>query len=451
MNFLYRATPSRPVTQLNLVFPSHGACLDPADRQGLTRFTLRQMLMGAGGMNNETLNGRLERLGASTGFHLANDHFTLRMVTLSENLQAALELFLLSLHQPLFDGAEFSQLQGELVSGWLSERDESKQTRAHEVYLHRIYGGGPQGYLSDGMVDGLRAISLEDVKRHYQGLFLGPKPIVAMLSNLTRGDLESQVLSRLTIPFSSSQPATNGGGGLASGGNGGASLPPFPWKAFSPPQRSGRRVTIVSDENTQTDEMMMGFFSTHPKDPDWHLHRLISLIFGGDMNSRLFRVVRGERGLSYGASCWYDANSGRVPRNLPAPFSIYSFPSVEHSAEAAPLLISLHETFVKEGATADELALAKSSLINSNPFRLDIPEKQISQEIQQALYGVTLDDETENQRKLEAVSLAQLREALAKTHRPEAFEMVLLGDPARLMPIAEKISNVEKIETIHYP
>lgn len=451
MKLLYRNTPGRPVTQINLVFPRTGACLDRPERQGLTRHTLRLMLMGAGGMSTGELNGRLERLGASTGFTLANDHFTLRLISLSENLDAALELFLLSLHQPRFDPGEFAQLQAELVSGWVAERDESKQTRAHEVYLHRMYGGGPQGYLSDGVLQGLKAITLDDITSHYRALFSGDAPLMAVLSDLPRASLESRVVSRLTLPDGKNQGAADGDPTDSDPADGALGNGRYPWDDFTPPRRSGRRVTIVSDESTQTDEMLMGFFSTHQKDPDWHLHQMISLIFGGDMNSRLFRVVRGERGLSYGASCWYDANSGRVPCNLSAPFSFYSFPSVEHSAEAAPLLLSLYEDFVREGPTEDELTLARESLINSHPFRADIPEKQLSQEIRKAMYGITATGYEEYRGVMEAVTLDDLRGALAKSHRPEALEIVMLGDPSRLEPIAEKISNVEKIETIHYP
>lgn len=433
MKLLFQRTPARPVTQLNLVFPRSGACLDDPALRGLTRLTLRQMLMGAGGMSNDELNGRLERLGASTGFSLNNDHFTLRLLTLTENLDAALELFLLSINRPHFEREEFTQLQSELVSGWLAERDESKQTRAREVYLNRIYEGRALGFQSDGLAEGLRSIPPERPPAHYQMLFSGPPPFAAALSDLPREAIESRLLPRLALP-------------APTGGNGA-----HPWDDFTPPERTGRRVTIVADEQTQTDEMVMGYFAAHRGDPDWHLHRLISLIFGGDMNSRLFRVVRGERGLSYGASCWYEANAGHGPVNRSAPFTFYSFPSVEHSAEAAPLLISLYEALVSDGITEAELTLARSALINSHPFTADTPEKILGTEILKALYGVDIDDEPENRRKLEAVTRAEVRRALEKTHHPQALEIVLLGDPGRLEPIAAQIPNVDKVATIRYP
>ncbi len=250
------------------------------------------------------------------------------------------------------------------------------------------------------------------------------------------------MLPRLTLP--------PGGAGDGAGG-GEHENGAYPWDGFDPARPAGRRVTIVAETDTQTDEMMMGCFSTHQNDPDWHMHRLISLIFGGDMNSRLFRVVRGERGLSYGANCWYDATSGRVPRNLPAPFSFYSFPSVEHSAEAAPLLVRLYEELVAEGVSEEELERAKASLIHSNPFRFDTPEKQLAREVQHALYGVPLEDEGETRAVLEGIGRADIHRALARHHRPRELEIVLLGDPARLEPVARSIEGVEKVETIRYP
>ena len=186
-------------------------------------------------------------------------------------------------------------------------------------------------------------------------------------------------------------------------------------------------------------------------DPEWHIHRLISLVFGGDMNSRLFRQVRGERGYSYGASCWYEAATGRLPRNRPAPFSLYTFPSAEHTSAAVPLVIELYEQLVAEGITGEELELARANLTNSHPFHRDTPEKQLSLEIDEALYGIVTDDDETNRAKLAAVTPADILRALRADHHPERLQIVLLGDPARLEPIAAALPGVEKIHTVRYP
>lgn len=437
MRLIYRQDTATPLTQLYLVVPRSGACLDPEGLQGLSRFALRLMLMGAGGMDHATLSGRLERLGAVTGFSLFNDHVTLRLTTLSANLDAALELFLTSLHAPNFDAVEFARLQGELTSGWIADREESKQVRAQDVYLRRSYRDRPQGYRSDGLFAGLRATTLADVKSQYACLLARSEALCAVVSDLPQSAVEARIVARLGLPE-------------AAGGE--APAAPFPWDGFRPPRRGrGHRVTIVADTETSTDEVLVGGFSVAQTAPDWHLHRLIAYAFGGDMNSRLFRIVRGERGLSYGASCWYEAARGRGPRDQPAPFTLYTFPSTEHTAEAVPLVLQLYAELVEHGLRDEELALGRSALINSHPFRRDTPQKQLALEMEHALYGLLTDDDETNRRKLEAATPEQVRRVLRRTHRPDRLQMVLLGDPARLEPIAEALPGVEKIETIHYP
>ena len=315
MRLIYQHTPALPLTQIHLAVPRSGTCLDPPARQGLSRLMLRLMFLGADGLSNGEFNARLERLGAAAGFSLANGHFGLRLSTLSDRLDPALDLFQSAIHRPNFDAGEFRRLQGELTSGWMADRDESKQLRAQEVYLHGIYNGGPQGYLSDGLAAGLAESTLDDVTRQYRRLFgrgyaAGEEPLLAVLSNLSLAEVEARVGSRLSLP-ATEKSAENGSQNNTE--NGGEPSAPYPWDGFEPPKMTERTVTIVADEGTNTDEVLLGAFSVPQTDPDWHLHCLISLIFGGDMNSRLFRVIRGERALYSGASCSYDTRGGRIP------------------------------------------------------------------------------------------------------------------------------------------
>jgi zinc protease len=381
------------------------------------------------------MSGQLERLGASTGFSLYNDHVTLRLTTLTANLDRALDLFLTSVHDPAFDPGEFAQLQAELTSGWIAEREESKQLRAQEVYQRRVYAETPPGYRADGALEGLRAAAPDDLRRQYRRLLARDDALCAVLSDLPQADVERRIQARLALPTPRE----------------GDTPPVWPWDGFAPPQRPGRHVTIVADAETSTDEVLLGGFSAPQTAPDWHLHRLISYGFGGDMNSRLFRIVRGERGLSYGASCWYEATAGRAPRNQPAPFSVYTFPSVEHTAEAVPLVLSLYEALVRDGLSEEELHLGRAALINSHPFKRDTPQKQLGLEIEQALSGVVTDDDETNRRKLEAATGDDVRATLRAWHHPDRLQIVLLGDPARLEPIAAALPGVDSVETIRYP
>ena len=432
MKLLYQQAPATPLTSISLMLPRTGVCLDPPDVRGATRLMGRLMFMGAGGMDNRELNSRLERLGATMGASLANDFAVLRLETLTANLDAALELFLLSVLEPTFDEAEFSRLQQELVTTWIADREEHKQLRAQEIYLQQMYGGTPNGYLPDGTEQGLRACTLAHVRGQYEKLFGGGDAFVAVLSDLPEAEVQKRVAGRIAL-----LRRPNGA--------------PYPWDAFSPRVPQGRRVTLIPDAETNTDELIFGMFSAREKEADWHIHRLISFIFGGDMNSRMFRIIRGEHGYSYGASCWYETMQGRCPRDQLSPFSFYTFPAVEHTAEALPLVLRLYEELVDGGVSDQELKQAQDALGNSHPFLRDTPAKLLSLQLGQALYGVETDDEETNRERMQAVTPADVKRVLQSTHHPDQLEVVMLGDEKRLMPLAEQIPGVMEIQTLPYP
>ncbi|MBI3994165.1 MAG: insulinase family protein [Candidatus Lambdaproteobacteria bacterium] len=428
MKALYEKSPV-PVTSLAVFLPRTGVCLDPPERQGLTRAMMRLQLMGAGGLGNTEFNGRLERLGAAVNYSLANDHLVLRMTTLSENLDEALALFKLVLTAPNFDEGEFGRLKAELISTWIVDREENKQVRVQDMYLKKIYHGTPHGFVADGTLEGLERVTCAEVRAQYAHVFGWAPPLLAVLSDLPEADVTARIAAHVALP----------------------GHPPHgdhPWDRFAPLPNGGRSVTVIDDAHTQTDELLLGAFSTQETDPDWHVHRLLSLIFGGDMNSRLFRILRGERGYSYGASCWYDSSQGRSPRNRISPFSMYTFPSVEYTAEAVPLLVSLYEQFVAEGPSPDELERAQHALINSHAFLSDTPQKILGLRCDEALYGVEIDDERTNREKILAVTCRDVRDVLQRTHHPERLTIVLLGDAKRLEPIADRIAGVAQRETV---
>jgi zinc protease len=433
MKFLYRHAPAFPLTQVVVIFPRGGVCLDPPERQGLTRLTGRLLFTGAGGLSNNEFNSRLERLGAGTGTSLASDHVTFRMITLSRNLDGALDLLLAAIRDPNLDATEFERLREEVHSSWISDREEHKNQRVQDIYLNRMYGGLPTGYQADGTESGILACTIDDVRRQYSRLFGHGEPILGVLSDLAHDEMERRVLARFW--------------GMPAQANGA----PYPWDSFLPERPQGRQVTIIAEPHTQTDEVLAGAFSASERDSDWHIHRLIALIFGGDMNSRLFRAIRGERGFSYGANCWYESSQGRGPRDRVSPFTMYTFPTVEHTREALPLFVRLYDEFVERGVDEAELARAKESLIHSHAFLRDTPQKLLSLDCDQALYGIPFDDEETNRRKISAVTREDVQRVLRETHHPESLRVVLLGDPARLEPAAWAIPNVAGVEVIQYP
>ena len=432
MNLIHEQVPHLPLTNVVLVLPRTGVCLDPPQKQGLTHVLTQLMLRGAGGLSQAELHEQLERLGASISCGIQSDHSTWSLSTLSENAGASLRLFQSTLVEPNLEQGELDSLKRELISTWIHNREENKFSRAQDIYFRQLFCGGEQGFSTDGTLAGLRNISLDDVRSHYENQFKGSPPLLGILSNHPLEQVEDSIAGKLALPVS-------------------APLAHHPWDDFVPTHSEGRAVTIISDPDSNTDEILMGGFVANEVEAGWPVQRLGALILGGDMNSRLFRTLRADKGFSYGANCWFESEQGRVPRNCLSPFSCHTFPAAEHTAEALPLLLELYEEFTANGPTEQELALAQATLVNSHVFKSDQPQKILSARIEEALYGVPLDSQAENQRKLAAVSTAEMRETLRATHDPGRLSMVLLGDPERLEPAVKTLSGVSRVEVIAYP
>jgi len=89
--------------------------------------------------------------------------------------------------------------------------------------------------------------------------------------------------------------------------------------------------------------------------------------------------------------------------------------------------------------------------VNSYPFFSDTPQKKLGLALDEALYGITLDDEDTHREKMLAATPERILAALRATHHPAQANVVLLGDPKRLEPVAKAIPGVESLEVVEYP
>ena len=112
----------------------------------------------------------------------------------------------------------------------------------------------------------------------------------------------------------------------------------------------------MEEQDTEQLVLMLGCATVPLGHPDAVALRLIQAHLGLGMSSRLFVVMREERGLAYDVGVHLPARSG------PAPFVMHLSSSIERAAEATACLLEewqrLHDCPLGE----DELALALAKL-----------------------------------------------------------------------------------------
>src|SRR5690606_13672798 len=97
--------PAIPLLALEFNFRGGGAALDPEGRQGLANFVSGMLDEGAGELDSQAFQTKLEELAIKLDFSAGRDEFSGSLQTLSEHKAEAFRLLGLALAKPRFDAA----------------------------------------------------------------------------------------------------------------------------------------------------------------------------------------------------------------------------------------------------------------------------------------------------------------------------------------------------------
>ncbi len=343
--------PAHPTVALRLLFRT-GAADDPPGKEGLTALTAA--LMAEGGT---------ERLSAAELIRALYPLAAELEVVLDEETvvfagrcpRDALPRFLPILEdvvlRPRLDPREFERLRGRAIDAIEKAlRTEDDELLAKEALSLVLYAGHPYGHFDGGTVEGLRSLTLDDVRAHWRRVFVASRLIVGAAGGY-EGDLPGRVAADLAA-----LPA-------------GAARPPL-----AAPSARGPRFLLVEKASAPA-AISMGFpWELKRGDPDFPAMAVAVSALGEHRQGpafRLYKQLREVRGLNYGdyayAEHFVQAGGGALPAvNHPRShqeFTLWVRP-VEPQHRLFAIRAALYETarWARDGLTPDELARVKGFL-----------------------------------------------------------------------------------------
>jgi zinc protease len=204
-----------------------------------------------------------------------------------------------------------------------------------------------------------------------------------------------------------------------------ASLPAKQVPPVPKPAEAGKTGTHTIVRNEAAPVAMFGFAGPMRLDPDFIPTFVTNYIFGGGgFSARLMDEVRDKRGLTYGISTQLvDLRSASLILG-----------SVQ--SEKTKILTALDVTksemtrFAKDGATAKELADAKTYLTGSFPLGLDSNAKIARTLGGFQRSGLGADYVEKRNAMIQAVTLAKVNEMAKKYYDPAKLVIVIAGTSA---------------------
>ncbi len=323
-----------PIVTIRFVFDG-GTAQDPPGKEGLANLMTGLFDEGAGDLDSDAFQARLDEVGAEMRFEANRDGIYGSMRVLADSRHDAFGLLRLALGQPRFDAEPVERVRGQVLSGILAkERDPN--TIAQAKWLRAIYGDHPYGRQDEGTSQSVTAITVQDLRDAHKAMFARDGLHVAVVGAIDATTLK-QELDRL---FGDLPPKQT--------------LQPVADVAM----KLGQQLQV--DYDLPQTSLRLAFPGVKRDAPDFYAAALMNQILGGGaFTSRLFSEVREKRGLAYGISSTlvdYDHASALV---------IGTATRADRAAETLSVIRDVVRQMAETGPTEQDLAAAKDYMIGA--------------------------------------------------------------------------------------
>ena len=400
-------SPAIPMVDVQIDLDAGGR-RDPADKPGLAN------LMASGTSNGVRASGSLPAmdehqlseawadLGASFGGSASADRmsFALRSLTYPDLLDKALGLAARQLGEPSFPEAPWLRDRPKLIAS-LKEANTRPATLAARAFNRAVYGSHPYGW--EMTEESLLRTSVADLRALHASAVRACDARVSVVGALNRAQADAMVtrlLARLPKTACAPQPSVPGVQPLA--------------------QASEQRIAFASAQA----HVLLGQPGYQRNDPDFFALTVGNHILGGGgFTARLTEEVREKRGLTYSVYSYF------APGLHAGAFTIGLQTRPDQAEQALTLVREVLAKFVTEGPTEKELQAAKDNLIGGFALRLDSNRKLLDNVANIAWNGLPLDYLDTWTQRVERLTVADVRAAIARKVQPANLATVVLGAP----------------------
>lgn len=438
-----------PLVTFRIVFTT-GSASDPTAKPGLAYLTA-QMIAGGGSKTQtyQQITDAMFPMSAEFGAQVDKEMSTFAGSTHTDNLEAYYKLIHGMLLEPGWREDDFKRVKDDCISAIKSGLRNNDEELAKEVLYGDIYQGMSYGHYNGGTVTSLEAITLEDVKRFYEGQYTEANLILGI-----SGGFSPAFLERVKSDFRH-LPAAKG----------------FRARRTEPKVITENRVTIVAKDARAT-AISLGFpISCTRQNPDFPALLVAASYFGEHRmsGSVLYDELREKRGLNYGDYAYIEyfprgMYQMEPSQNLARHYQIFQIwiRPVQPATAKFALRMALYQldNLIKNGIPADGFAMSRDFVSKYSNLLLRTQSAQLGAAVDGLYYDMPNYQDTFHTRlaKLTAADVTRVIRRYLRTDKlsiaivagnAEQLKMQLTSDDASPMtyntPKPQALQDVDKI------
>ena len=399
----------QPAVTMHLLVRAGGAH-DPDEKSGLAVLASRLLDQGTTTRSAEAIADQIDSIGGSLTTGSGPDRTTVSTVVMKDSFAFGMELLADVVRSPAFHEEEIERQKEQLISS-LQVNAGDPDYVASAVFDRLVYGSHPYGKPGSGTPASLASVTREDLREFHRRYFVPNNMILAIVGDVTRDEAFSMAQKtfgdwpRGTVP---------------------------PPTAAEPPPPTRRVIVIDKPDSVQT-EIRVGGLAIPRKHDDFMAWNLAVRILGGEGANRLHRVLRSERGLTYGASA--DTRALKQAGDYVAETDTRT----ETTVEALNLMVGELQRLREQPVSERELGDAQAYVAGSFPLTIETPVDIASQVLHAVFYELPLEEISTYVERVRAIAPRDVQRVARQYIRVDSLSVVLVGNADAFVPQLRKL------------
>lgn len=380
------------------IFVKAGSRYEPAKINGLSHFLEHLHFKGTKKYPTaKKLSEVVDSIGGEFNANTGKEHTQYFIRAASQHFPLVFEVLTDMLQNPLFDEKEMEREKGVIIEE-INMYKDNPQIHIEALFEETLWPKTALGRDIAGTADIIRNSKRKDIV-DYRNLFYRPSNIIIAVA----GKFDQAQLDELVKTYWSKVPDKKIG----------------KWDKVTGKQTAPR----LNIENKQTEQahMIVGFPAYQYGNKKNVALRLMSVVLGGGMSSRLFIQIRERRGLAYyvGASYNNYLDTGN--------FLVQSGLKISSAPEALETILTELRKVRDEGVTAKELKKAKEYIKGKIALGLEDSHAQLDWHLNQEAFVGKIKSVKDLFAEVEKTTLADIKAVAKEIIRNDRLNLALIG------------------------
>ena len=388
----------QPAVTMRLLIGA-GAAEDPQGKAGLSGLLGSLLDQGTSTRTAQEIADRIDTIGGALGTGSGSDLSFANVVVMKDSFGMAMELLADVVRNPKFDAEEIDRQKQQAISS-LQVSATDPDFVASALFDRLVYGFHPYGLPGSGTPETLAGITRDDLLAFHRRYFVPNNMTLAVV-----GDTTNDEAFAMAEKVFGAWPRSE------------LSMP----KPIEPPPPTRRIVVVDKPDSVQT-EIRVGQLAIARSHRDYLAWDLAVKILGGEGANRLHRVLRSQRGLTYGASAETQA------MKQAGDYVAETDTKTETTGEVLRLTVDEFSRLQRNRVYEPELRDAQAFLAGTFPLTIETPNEIATQVLNAVFYELPLSEIPTFRERVQAVTPDDVQRVAQAYIRPDRLSIVLVGN-----------------------